>query len=89
MKIEVLFFGRARVITGTARKIVNISEEVKLADLFRLLDCRYQDRFSSEFPDLKGLMIIINGRHFHTVGGPEALLHDNDTVAIMPSVVGG
>jgi len=89
LKIEVLFFGRARTITGAARKTVNISEGVKLADLFRLLDCRYDNKFSGEFKDFKGLMVMINGRHYNSVGGPDAPLNDKDTVAIMPAVVGG
>ena len=89
MKIEVLFFGRARTITGTARKTVTVSAGVKLADLFRLLDCRYDNKFSGEFLNLKGLMVMVNGRHYNSIGGLDAPLNDKDTVAIMPAVVGG
>jgi molybdopterin converting factor small subunit len=89
LKIEVLFFGRARSITGSARKMVTISDGVKLADLFRLLDCRYDNKFTNEFLKVKGLMVMINGRHYTAIGGMEAPLHDKDTVAIMPVVVGG
>jgi MoaD family protein len=89
LKIEVLFFGQLRDITGTAKKKVTISEGVKLSDLMRLLDRRYKTSLSEEIEQTRGLMIMINGRHYSSVGGIDAPLKDKDTVAIMPAVIGG
>jgi MoaD family protein len=88
LKIEVLFFGRIRDITGSASKKVTINEEVNLSDLLRLLDCRYQTKLIEEIQS-QGLIVMINGRHYSSIGGIEALLHDKDTVAILPAVIGG
>ena len=89
MKIEVLFFGRPRELTGSARKIVSIKEGAKLKDLFRLLDSLYDAKFTNDLQRKEALIVMVNGRHYLSLDGPETQLSDKDTVAIMPAVVGG
>jgi MoaD family protein len=89
VKIEVLFFGRPRELAGSARKIVSVKEGAKLIDLFRLLDSRYDAKFTSDLKDKEALIVMVNGRHYSSLDGLETQLSDKDTVAIMPAVIGG
>jgi len=89
MKIEVLLFGRPREIVGASRKIVSLEKGSKLDDLLDLLARKYGAGVSNELKRTDTLIVMINGRHFGTIGGVEAPLNDKDTVAIMPAVVGG
>jgi len=89
MKIEVLLFGRPRELVEASRKVVSLDDGARLSDLLDLLARKYGAEVSNELKRTETLIVMINGRHFGTLGGVEAPLNDKDTVAIMPAVVGG
>ena len=89
MKIEVLFFGRPRELAGSARKLVTVKKGACLADLFRVLETRYGIRYARDLKQKDAVMVMVNGRNAANLGGLETPLEDQNTVAIMPVVVGG
>ena len=81
MKIEVLFFGMVKEITGQPSASVELAESATVQDLF--------DRYTAAFPALgplsRSLVLAVNQRF---VPRPQAL-NDGDEVAFMPPVSGG
>ena len=81
MKIEVLFFGLVKEITGGASTTVEMEEGSTVAALF--------ERFADEFPALrpmsKSLVLAVNQRFVART----LELKDGDEVAFMPPVSGG
>ena len=89
MKIEVLFFGRPRELAGAARKIITVKKGACLADLFRVLENRYGIRYTGDLKHKDAVMVMVNGRNSKNLGEQNTPLEDQDTVAVMPVVVGG
>ncbi len=89
MKIEVLFFGHPRELAGTAREMLSLKEGTRLSGLFGRLSRRHGNELKSELGNKGNLTVLVNGRHYRTLDGEETVLHDKDTVAILPVIFGG
>ena len=89
MKIKVLYFGNFRQLTGSKQDVCNIGESSNLGDLVSSLINSYGYEFRNEIDKTPGLRILINGRENMLMGGMEAPLRENDTIVILPPVVGG
>lgn len=89
MKIEVLFFGQLRELTGVQRSTVDLGDGARLAALMAHLGEAYGASFRQQLDSIRGLRILINGREYALVGGMEAPLKDGDTVVFLPPIFGG
>jgi molybdopterin synthase catalytic subunit len=81
MKVEVLFFGLARDLTGFARERIDLAEGVSVVDLRR----HYEDRFPRLCELADTLVAAVN----EEIALPAQVLRDGDEIAFMPPVSGG
>jgi molybdopterin synthase catalytic subunit len=81
MKIEVLFFGMVKEITGGPAATVEMAAGATVETLF----AHYADQFPALSPMSKSLVLAVN-RKFVT---RRHVLNDGDEVAFMPPVSGG
>jgi len=79
MKVKVRFFARCREIVGEKQKEVEIEDDMTLHDIIL--------RLRTEYPDLKKEKIIVSLNHKYA--HPEAILKDEDEIALFPPVSGG
>jgi molybdopterin converting factor small subunit len=89
MVVKALFFGRFREITKRREQHVNLGESALLADLVDQLAVEYGDLFSRESGSRDSVNILINGRHYQTLGGERATLCQDDEVAFLQLMEGG
>ena len=89
MKIEVLFFGQLREITGVSRTNVVIDDNSRLAGLVSYLTNQYGDTFREKVEGIEGLRILINGREYYLLGRMDAELSNGNTVVFLPPIAGG
>jgi len=89
MKIEGLFFGQLRELTGVRDSTFDIKDDARLADLIGHLGEEYGAAFRQQLDSIKGLRILINGQEYILLGGMEAPLKDGDTVVLLPPIAGG
>jgi molybdopterin converting factor small subunit len=89
MKVEVLLFGNPRELAGTSTEVLSLEEGTRLSNLLEVLGSRHGKALADELRHTEALTIMINGRHFASLGGVETLLKDEDTVAILPITFGG
>ena len=81
MKVEVLFFGLARDLTGYGRERLDLAEGASVADLRR----HYEDRFPRLHELSDSLLAAVN----EEMASPAQVLCDGDEIAFMPQVSGG
>ena len=88
-QIEVIYFGRLREIAGLRQETLGIEPGGTLSGIIKVLSAKYGSGFKEriENPDRYG--ILIDGRHYETVGGLESSLKDGDQVVFMPVTMGG
>lgn len=86
MKINVLFFGPLRDLTGQRERDVVLSEKATLKELLTTLKDTYGDAFESK---IEGMRILVNGREYTFTGGYETPLREGDTVVFLPPLFGG
>ncbi|KYO64496.1 MoaD/ThiS family protein [Thermovenabulum gondwanense] len=89
IKVNVMFFGDLRNLTGTRQKEITTKKGVKLSDLLTLLEQEYHFSFKNYIEDNKGIRILINGQEYERLGGINALLGDEFTVVFFPALFGG
>lgn len=89
MKLEVLFFGKFRDITGTSRTDAVIEDGSRLADLVEYLGGQYGQEFNENVDGIPGLRILVNGREYFLLGRMEAPLSEGTTVVFLPPIAGG
>jgi len=89
MKLEVLFFGKFRDITGVSRTEAVIEDGSRLADLVNYFGAQYGKEFAENVDGIPGLRILVNGREYYLLGRMEAPLSDGTTVVFLPPVAGG
>ena len=81
MRIQVLFFGMLRDLTGCSEESLDLPDGARLETVF--------DHYASKFPALRemaGSIVLARNQEF---AGPEVVLADGDEVALMPPVSGG
>ena len=81
MRVNVLFFGPLRDITGKTEEKIEVAEGVTLGSIF--------DRYAAAYPRLKGLAgSIVLARNQRFTGREEAAA-EGDEIAFLPPVSGG
>lgn len=94
MRITVLLPGVLREKAGgEARLVVDVAEPATLGTLLDVLAKEYpalERRLRDEQAGLRRYVnFYVNGEECRFCGGPEAALHDDAEVQIIPSVAGG
>jgi molybdopterin synthase sulfur carrier subunit len=92
MIIRLKAFARFRALLGGETE-VDLPEGVTVLDLMKKLALRSSDLQDQIF-DASGKIredvnVMVNGRHFESLKGPETPLAAGDEVALFPAVVGG
>lgn len=80
-RVEVLFFGRLRELTGITQEQTEISQGATLSDLF---NC-----YATRFPTLAAFRSSLVASRNQEFAAWDTPLADNDTVAFLPPVSGG
>lgn len=81
MRVQVLFFGLLKEITGRSSDSVELAAGSRLQDLF--------DHYARQFPRLEGLagsIVLARNQAFEK---PDAVMEEGDEVAFLPPVSGG
>lgn len=81
MRVQVLFFGLLKDITGFSEQSVELPEGSSLAALY--------DRYAAQFPKLRDLSASIVLAHNQRFVPRDTPLSDGDEVALLPPVSGG
>lgn len=89
MQIEVLYFGTLREIAGQRSEFLDLSQGDNVASVLRILGEKYGNAFKDRIEDRERYGILIDGRHYETVGGFESSLEDGNQVAFLPVTMGG
>ena len=92
MIIRLKAFARFRALLDGETE-VDLPEGITVFDLMKKLALR-----SSDLPDQifdasgkirEDVNVMVNGRHFESLEGPDTVLAEEDEVALFPAVVGG
>lgn len=81
MKVTVMLFARLRERLGQERLEVELADGATVAALFEALSAR-DPGFAEDAPHLS---VAVN----QEIAGPDALLGENDEIAVFPPVGGG
>jgi molybdopterin synthase sulfur carrier subunit len=81
LRVKVLFFGRARELTGVAEEAVELPNGTTLANLF--------DRYAARFPKLAAFRASLVASRNEEFASWDTPLIENDTIAFLPPVSGG
>ena len=79
----------------TRCKMEQIPGDYNLLELLNLLSVKYGNKFSqnvfnSDRSELgEDIVILVNGKNVALSSGINTLLKDNDTIAIIPAIMGG
>ncbi len=92
MIIRLKAFARFRDLLDKKME-VDLPEGATVFDLLTSLASRSSDLIDQIF-DASGniredVNVMVNGRHFESLKGPETILSEGDEVALFPAVVGG
>jgi molybdopterin converting factor subunit 1 len=80
-RVNVLFFGRVRELTGLSQESVELSAGTTLANLF--------DRYAQRFPSLAGFRASLVASRNQEFVSWDTLLSSGDDIAFLPPVSGG
>jgi len=94
IKVEVAFLSDVRRMTKEGKTNISLPEKNSVRDLVVMLMERYGANFkeymlSPENRLQKYMVILVNGRGIGILNGLETMLHEGDSVLIMPAVGGG
>jgi molybdopterin converting factor subunit 1 len=81
LRVNVLFFGRVRELTGMSEDAIEMPSGATLADLF--------DRYAARFPQLTGFRGSLVASRNEEFAAWETPLSAGDDVAFLPPVSGG
>ena len=81
LRINVLFFGRVRELTGMTEDAMEMPAGATLADLF--------DRYAARFPQLAGFRPSLVASRNQEFAAWETPLSAGDDIAFLPPVSGG
>ncbi len=81
MQLRVLFFGALRDLMGRSAESLSLPEGARLSDLL--------SHYQSEVPRLRGFLPALALSINQEYASPDAALHDQDEVALLPPVSGG
>lgn len=94
MEITVRYFTVLRKTTGKRQEHLKIRENSTLEDMLSMLTEKYGrnfERYISSGIAKRGLQLVflLNGQDIAQFNGLKTMLHDGDTVALMPPIAGG
>ncbi len=89
MIIKTMYFGRLRELAEVREAVIDIGDGSGLDDLIEKFGQLYGAEFLAAVKEIKGLRILINGREYTLLGGMNAVLHEEDTVVLLPPITGG
>jgi sulfur-carrier protein len=81
LRVQVLFFGRVRELTGSAEEVTEVPSGTTLASLF--------DRYAARFPKLAAFRSSLVASRNEEFVDWDTELSDNDTISFLPPVSGG
>lgn len=81
LRIQVLFFGRVRELTGMAEDVAEVPSGTTLAILF--------DRYAARFPQLAPFRPSLVASRNQEFAAWDTPLSSNDTISFLPPVSGG
>jgi len=94
IEVEVTFLSDVRRMAEEGKTNISLSEKKSVLDLIAILVERYGDNFkefmlSPENRLQKYVVVLVNGRGVGILNGLETMLHEGDSILIMPAVGGG
>ncbi|MBW2029395.1 MAG: MoaD/ThiS family protein [Deltaproteobacteria bacterium] len=89
MRIETLYFGDLRNITGRARQDITLGDGARLRDLLEDLFLAHGEAFRKTLDLGNSHVILVNGQHHGILQGMETPLKDGDRVVFLPVTMGG
>jgi len=94
IEVEVNFLSAVRRMTYEGKTVISLQEKSSVRNLIDALMRRYGIGFSDFLLNKKGclqqyLVILVNGRGIGILNGLDTLLHDGDSISMMPAVGGG
>jgi molybdopterin converting factor subunit 1 len=81
LRVQVLFFGRVRELTGIVEDAAEVPSGTTLASLF--------DRYAARFPKLGEFRSSLVASRNEEFAAWDTQLSDNDTISFLPPVSGG
>lgn len=81
LRVNVLFFGPMRELTGIAEEAIELPTGTTLAEVF--------DRYCARFPKLAGFRASLVASRNQEFATWDARVANNDTIAFLPPVSGG
>lgn len=81
VRVQILFFGQIKEITGVPGEILELAGPITLADLFE-----HYARLHPRLADLRGAIVLARNQEF---ARPSTPVSDNDEIAFLPPVSGG
>ena len=81
LRVQVLFFGRVRELTGLAEEAAEVPSGATLASLFQ--------HYAARFPKLAAFRSSLVASRNEEFAAWDTRLSDNDTISFLPPVSGG
>jgi molybdopterin converting factor small subunit len=81
MKIESLYFGDLREVTGLPQETLSLKEDSKLIDLMGKLFETYGNDIRLQLDFGNSHIVLINGQHHEILGRKEKILKEGDKLA--------
>ncbi|MEO3992783.1 MAG: MoaD/ThiS family protein [Desulfurococcaceae archaeon TW002] len=94
MVVVVRFYGVLRELVKERLELSMRSSEVLFLDLIKEILKEYpalEDfvKVSEERVEVRGINMLVNGRHIMFLGGDKALIRDGDVIDVLPPLHGG
>lgn len=94
MVVVVRFYGVLRELARERIELSVRSSEVLFIDVVREILKEYPSlssyvKVSEEGVEVKGVSVLVNGRHVMFLGGEKALIRDGDVIDVLPPLHGG
>lgn len=94
MVIVVRFYGVLRELVKERLELSTKSNEILFIDLIKEILKEYPSlsnyvKVGEEGVEVKGVSVLVNGRHIMFLGGEKALIRDGDVVDVLPPLHGG
>jgi molybdopterin synthase sulfur carrier subunit len=94
MKVHVKYYAMVRNATGKKEETIELDNGSKVRDLLNIIVNRYGEAlrrylYSGEAQRIDYLMITVNDVNTMSLNKHDTILHDGDTVMLLPPIGGG
>lgn len=94
IEVEVNFLSDVRKMTDEGTTVISLPEKSSIRDLIAVLVERYGVGFNDFLLSRENclqqyVVVLVNGRGIGILNGLDTLLHDGDSISMMPAVGGG